>query len=753
MPHNTQILKSWQELKANWRNDLIAGLSVALVALPLGIGIALASGAPPMSGLIPSIIGGLMTTFIRGSHLGINGPAAGLIAVTLSATKVLGDDIISGYPYVLAAIIISGILQMLMGLFKMGKLGSILPSSVIHGMLAAIGIIILIKQLPMAFGVSLPPTSTLQSIISIPQIIFNQNPFVTIISLNTLMILIFHPKIKSKFIHFIPGTIWAILFAIPFVYFFNFFEYGEIYFLKKVHEIGPYLLVRLPDKLANSLIFPNFSKIGEFQFWIIVISITLVSTIETLLSSKAVDKLDPYHRTTNHNKDLSAMGLSTILSGLIGGLPVITVIVRSSVNINNGGKTKWSNFYHGVIILVFVLIFSGIIQKIPLATLAGILIFTGYKLSAPRIYKDAYIKGPEQLVILLASLIITLLLGLIWGILIGTVITLFIHFISSRLSIKKFFVYLFNSSMNIVHLNEENIYYIKIRGIANFLHIPKLETQLLKIPPKSNTVVDFTHTSLVGHTMLEYIHDYQYLYNTNGGALDLTGLDIHRASSDHPDALHTQGRIKRRKSITFTKRQIELQNMAAYHKWTFDPKNTWNISNIKQFQFFETRPIEYKRNILTGKYSELNTAWEISDITYDEGVLLATEVYHTTAEYLTIPFTLPKFVLEKEVFFDKLMQFAGYEDIDFKIFTEFSKEFTLKSSDKQSIEKLFTPDLIRFFEYEDIYHLECNGSALLLFRRLRLASPREILKMNKFSHNLVRKLSSVSYHKNIERFK
>ncbi len=740
--HQSIPQTGFKGLKENWKNDLIAGLSVALVALPSCMGIAIASGAPAMSGVIPVVLGGFIVTFLKSGSLGVTGPAAGLITITISANELYSDGVVSGYPYVLAAFIIAGLFQLLMGIFRLGNLGNFFPSSVIHGMLAAIGIIIISKQIPASLGILSEPGSMFNVIKNIPTWVLNLNPFVAIIAINTIMILVIHPKIKNKFIHFIPGTIWAIIFAIPFVFAFDFESYRNIDFLNRMHNIGPFLLVRIPENLFNSIVFPNFSKIAEPQFWLIVFSITLVSSIESLISAKAVDKLDPFSRKTNLSKELSALGIGTILSGFIGGLPIATVIAKSSVNISHGGRTKWANFFQGLVILTFIVLLSPIVKTIPLAALAGILVFIGYKLTSPKLFKDSYLKGKEQLFILIATIIATLVWGLIMGIVIGTFITLIIHFATTKLPLPKFITYLIRASMNIVHLKNDSSYYIKVRGIANFINIQRLSKQLEKIPPRENVIVDFSHTEMIDHTMMEFVHDYQLLYINNGGNFDITGLSVHISSSEHPDSIHRLGKLKSFKPKRLSKRQEELKRMANYQGWEFRPKRVWSTKQLRPFSFFETRPVEFKKNTIKGSYKEYDTTWEISDITFDEGALLATEVYHTTVEIITLPIKLPSFTLEKEVFFNKLIQFAGYEDIDFKTFTEFSNQFTLKGKDKESIRKLFTPELIKFFEYEDIYHLESYHNKLLVFRQLRIASPREILKMNKFSKELVCKLVS-----------
>ena len=363
-------------LKENWRNDFIAAISVALVALPLALGVAVASGVEPMAGIISCVIGGLVTTLFRGSHMAINGPAAGLIAVILGALATLECNI----HYVLAAIVISGGLQVVLGLLKLGRFGKMLPSSVLQGIMAAIGVIIFAKQIHFALGTTSDAASIVDTLKDTVLMLPEANPFILMISLTGMTMLVFYKRLKNRFFHLIPAPMWVLLLSLPFVFGFDFFTEQVHTLFGKTYDIGPQFLISIPDNPLDAILYPDFSKINTWSFWTTVISINLISSIQTLAMARAVDKLDPYRRVTNLDKDLVGMGLSTMAAGMIGGLPIITVIVRSTVNVQSNAKTKWSNMYHGLLLLVFVLILSSVLQSIPLAALATILVYTGFKL-------------------------------------------------------------------------------------------------------------------------------------------------------------------------------------------------------------------------------------------------------------------------------------------------------------------------------------------------------------------------------------
>ena len=343
-------------LRENWRNDVLAAVSVSLVALPLALGIAVASGVTPMAGILSAIIGGVVTTFFRGGHLAINGPAAGLISVILGGLVLLDGNI----NYVLAAIVVAGALQIILGLLKMGRFAKLLPSSVLHGILAAIGVIIFAKQVHYALGTTSDADTTIGTIVDAVYKLPEANPFVLLIALVGILALFFHKKIENKFVRIIPAPMWVLLLALPLVFAFGFLNGHEISFLGNLHGFGPEFLIEIPTNPLDSIMHPDFGMIGTTAFWFTVLSITTIASVETLASARAVDKLDPYKRTTDLNKDLVGVGLSTMVSGALGGLPIITVIIRSTVNVNSNAKTKWSNLYHGIFLILFVLIFEPI---------------------------------------------------------------------------------------------------------------------------------------------------------------------------------------------------------------------------------------------------------------------------------------------------------------------------------------------------------------------------------------------------------
>ena len=728
-------------LLENWRGDAIAAISVALIALPLSLGIALAAGAPAMAGIWSAVVGGVVTTLYRGGHVSINGPAKGVIAVILYGIAVMDDGSGQAFNYVLAAIVVSGGIQAFLGVLKLGRLADIFHSSVIHGLLAAIGIIIFAKQIHVALGTHSDSPSIIQNLIEAVLFLPQANPFVVIISIIGLLLSLFHSKISFRVFQFFPAPIWVIVFSIPFVYFFNFFEQHSLSFLGRSYEVGPTLLLDIPDNFMDSILHPNFSKIGTLEFWTTVFSILIITSIESLAIAKAVDKIDPYKRKTDLNKDLTGIGLSTMAAGFIGGLPIIAVIIRSTVNIHNGAKTKWSNLYQGVFLLLLIVALSPIMKQVPLSAFAILLVYTGFKLASPAVFKQVYNQGPEQLIFFVFTLILTLYTNLLIGLIGGLLLVLATHMLLAKESIGPFFKMTFQSGSSLDQ-NQEGGYDVKIKGIANFLGVLKIDSLFKKIPSGVDVNIDLSETRLVGMSYMEYLVDFLRMQKETGGNVVISGLDSHVSYSTHNRALKIS---LNNAAPKLSPRQIRLQNLAAEKDYSFNYKVEWNTQYLKKFHFFEIRPIERKSNSLKGSFEALNMSWEISDLTFNEGDTFSAETFNTTVMVLKLNKKIPVFAMEKEglfeKIFDRVMALTGFKDIDFDMYPDFSKRFLITGKEESEIRAFFTDERIRFFENRQIYHIESNGDSLILFDKIKLARTDETIALIEYTKDLAKLLA------------
>lgn len=728
-------------LVQNWRADLLAAISVSLVALPLALGVAVASGVAPVAGLISAIVGGIVVTLYRGSYLAINGPAAGLIVVILSALASLDDGSGHAFNYVLAATVVAGGIQVILGMFRLGFIAESIPSSVITGIMVAIGVIIFTSQIYIAMGITPITGNTIEKLTGLFGHMSEINPFILIISVIGILILIILPKMQSRMFHFLPASLWVLIVSIPMVYLFNFLRSHDLSFFGRPFHVGPEFLIQMPDDLSKMIMYPDFSKYHTIEFWIAVMSITLIASIQTLAMAKAVDKLDPYKRKTQLNKDLIGIGIGTMVCGAIGGLPIITVVVRSTVNITNHAKTKWSNFYHGVLLIIFLFLMTPVIQKIPYAALAAILVYIGFRLASPKVFKKIYDEGMEQLLFMLVTLIITLYTNLLWGIICGTLFTLLVQILLARLPISKFFLLSANSDTSMM-IQKDGTYNIKVSGVANFLSIHKLMSLLKEIPIGKTLNVDLADTRIVGLTYQDHLFSYIDNYRSDGGTVSITGMDGHVSSSSHRKALKIS--LSKRQA-QLSPRQTRLEHLAQQNSMTFDILPQQDFQELRNFKFFELRPIERKSNALNGTFEQSENQWEIADVIFNEGASFTSEVFYSTLMTIRLNNGIPKFIMEKEGFveklFDRVMAFTGYKDIDFEMYTKFSSQFLLMGDDEQQIRSFFTSRLIRFFEEESIFHVESNGKALLIFSKIKLARTDETQKLLAFGDRLIEELT------------
>jgi carbonic anhydrase len=709
--------------------NIFSGFVVSLIALPLGLGLAMASDAPPISGVIAAVVGGVLVSILGGSHVTISGPGNGLVGVILVAVATLG---LNG---TYAAIICSGVLLTILGFLRMGKLADFFPSSAIQGMLAAIGLIILGKQFHIMMGNQIKLDGSVDYLLAIPSTIigafsYDHSGFTyaAIAGILALGIMVFYPKIRNKYFHLIPAPMWIVLISIGFSYFYELV-------LQQPHPVDPaYMIADIPTgaQIISDIPIPNFDLLGSFSFWGSVLAITLIASIESLLSIKAVDQLDPEKRRSNVNRDLKALGLATIGSGFLGGLNVVTVIARSSVNVNNGGSNRSSNFAHATFLVIFILLFSTQLTRIPLPALMAILVYTGYKLASPRNIAKIFSIGKEQLLIFSTTLLVTLFVGLISGILAGVLMTFVIHVIINKdleLFIKNW------SKPNVLMLKEkrgDQHYYINVKHYCTFLNFYKLKEKLNAIPETEDVVVDLSLCEFVDHTVMENLSAYQDVFHKRGGHLELIGLDLHGTESGHPFALRRLIPGIPFLTDNLTKRQTTLQEIADNYSLNYEADVKEDTEVLDDFRYFRTKRIEKIYNRLFNK----DASFSVFDIHYSEGEFIAKEDVRTTMLHIKFDHQIPEFTLDSEGFLERVYAIAGYNDIPIDNHSDFSKRFYLLGDDPKLVQDYFTDHLVRFFESNSYYHVESDGISLLVFKSQRTAGVKEIKQLLDFGERL-----------------
>jgi carbonic anhydrase len=714
--------------------NLFSGFVVSLIALPLGLGLALASGAPPISGIIAAIVGGTVVAILGGSNVTITGPGNGLVVVILAAITTLGTgangviDMNQGFLYTLAAVVISGVIMIILGFLRLGSLGDFFPSSAIQGMLAAIGIGIFAKQIHVMFGNLEAKGSIIELLVQIPEGVLNfvntDNTsvfYAGLVGVFSLLIMIFYSKIRNRYFQLIPAPMWIVVLSVGMYSYFDLFSTTP-------YPIEKNLLIELSDDILSKFAFPDFGKIYELSFINAVISITLIASIESLLSIKAVDKLDPLKRRSNVNKDIKALGLATVISGFLGGLNVVTVIARSSVNVNNKGSNRSANFFHAGFLVLFILLFASELKKIPLPALAAILVYTGYKLASPENLKKVLQVGSEQLIIFLMTLLVTISTSLITGILVGIIITFVLHVIIN----KNILLFVKNIlKPNVLMFTEDGKYYVSVKNFSSFLNFIKLKSKLNQIPETEEAIVDFSLCDFVDHSVMENMSNYTEAFARKGGDFEVIGLDDSKSGSEHPFALR---KILPKQMIpkkgVLTKRQKNIQKISEEMHYSYDAFSAIEMEELPQFGYFKTRKIDKVSNVLS------NDDCTIFDVQFSEGEMIAKQVIKATMFHIHTQKEVPNFTLDKEGIFEYLYHFAGFKDINLEKHPDFSKRFYLLGKNEAKIRTFFTDELILFLESNKQYHIEASKVGLLIFSNERLASVKELKALAYFGASL-----------------
>lgn len=475
--------KPTQGLSFNYlKEDLPAGLVVFLVALPLCLGIALASGAPLFSGIIAGIVGGIVVAFASGSALSVSGPAAGLTVIVLNGITTLG-----AYDHFLVAVVLAGIVQIVLGYLKAGVIGYYFPSSVIKGMLAAIGIILILKQVPIAIGynkansISYHIGSIIIAVISIAIILFWELPSLK----------------KYLFFKFVPGALIAVITGVSLNAFFT-SSYPEL-------ALTADALVKLPvakssTEFLGQFTLPNLNALGNYQVYVIAVTIAIIASLESLLSTEAGDKLDLHKRITPTNRELKAQGLGNLISGLIGGLPMTAVIVRTSANVHAGARTKLSAIFHGLLLLISVVAFASVLNQIPLACLAAVLLVVGYKLAKLSLFKEMYRLGWEQFVPFMVTIIAIQFSDLLKGIALGMLVAIF-YILRTN----------YRRDYEIHHekKSEGGTITIKLSEHVTFINKGSIAKKLADIQNNTKVTIDASQSHYIDLDVIEIIYDFQ----------------------------------------------------------------------------------------------------------------------------------------------------------------------------------------------------------------------------------------------------
>lgn len=564
-------------LRQHFLSDLLSGFLVFLIALPLCLGIALASGFPPLAGIFTAIIGSIVATAISDSELTIKGPAAGLIVIVLGCVADFGGDGMSGgwtdadllaYRAALAVGLVAALLQVILGVMRVGVIGDFFPSAVVHGMLAAIGVIIVLKQVPVALGVA-AKGEPLELLRALPHFVISANPAIATIGVTSMMIMFCWPMLGERFSRLkrVPSALLVLAVAIPMGMTADLLHQHTYFFAGHEYQIGEQFLVQMPTRvfgMFTEVTTPDFTALKRPKAWWWVFLFFSIGSLESLLSAKAVDRLDPYKRKANLDRDLVAVGAANMVASLVGGLPMISEIVRSRSNVDNGAKTRFANFWHGMFLLLCVGLIPTILHLIPLAALAAMLVYTGCRLAHPREFINVYKIGREQFVVFVTTLIAVLATDLLVGVLIGIGVKIMLYVIDGVPLRSLFKPYLE------VEPGDGDTCLIRAHQSAVFSNwIPfRRELENVGLVNRQNITLDLSGTTLVDHNVMEKLHEMQGIFSDEGLELKLVGLEGHSTQTDHEMASRRGGPIQTRRLTIIAKTESEpwIESVCARHE-------------------------------------------------------------------------------------------------------------------------------------------------------------------------------------------
>lgn len=535
-----------------WRQDVLSGFLVFLIALPLCLGISLACGYPPLAGIFTAIIGSVLATFISNSELTIKGPAAGLIVIAIGCVEEFGGDgmvggftstDMSAYRAALAVGVAAAVLQVVFALFRAGILGEFFPISAVHGMLAAIGVIIFSKQFPVALGVQ-AKGEPLELLKEIPRFIGEANPAIAAIGGVSLLIMFLWPVVRHRAgpLRVLPAPLIVLVASVALGTGFDLMHEHSYSLQGHKYPLGEQYLVSMPDRvfgMFDEITFPDFAALAQLKAWKWVFMFFIIGTLESVLSAKAVDLIDPWNRKTNMDRDILAVGVGNLCAALVGGLPMISEIVRSRANIDNGARTRFADMWHGVFLLVCVALIPTLLHRIPLAALAAMLVYTGYRLAHPTEFINIYRIGREQLAIFTVTLVSVLATDLLIGIAIGIATKFVIHMVNG-VPLRS----LFKPYLEVAEVDEQTTLIIARESAVFSNWIPfRRQIENIGFVQRRNVILDLSNTQLVDHSVMDKLHELEREFDQEGLLFELRGLDMLRPLARHQHAARKRGLV------------------------------------------------------------------------------------------------------------------------------------------------------------------------------------------------------------------
>lgn len=711
----------------HWRFDLMAGMQVALVSLPLSLGIAIASGAPPVTGVISAIIAGLIFPLLGGAYMTISGPAAGLAPALLAGMVMLGGgDLAAGYPLLLVAICLTGLVQIVLAFMKAGRFALFLPVTVVEGMLAAIGIMIIVKQIPSLLGAFVAPAkSMLVTIANLPESFLKMDPAIAAVGGVCLFLMFYLNRTRYSYLRRIPAPLFVAFVGI-----------GLGYLL----QLDAKYLIAMPHNIIEGgITMPAFEAAWNnpdlwWSILLVVITLTLIDGIESLATIAAVDKIDPYQRKSDPNVTLRAMGVSNALSSIFGGLTIIPGGVKSRVNIDAGGRTLWANFYNAVFLLIFLFLAKDLISRIPLAAIGAILIYVGWRLCEIRVFSKTYAIGRDQIVIFVATIAAILITDLLVGILIGITaeITLLVYlltpswravltgrltFVQSFRLLWENFCGLFRNPVIKVKVEEGDNgthYRISLGSIVCF-NLLSLDKLLQTIPQGAGITLAVTESGrIIDHTAMEYLHQFKEACLHEGRPFEIEGLNNFYQFSQHSLSVRMHDAQLVKEKARMSTREQKMSMVAQKYNLQFSPDAVSTLNN-HNFIYLRRGSDRQESSVMTGTYRGCQV--KIFDYSHTAAPDYYSEHHHTLvflkSEKPDAP-QLPNLAITPGDYLERYL--VEYEEVGLTDRPALARHYRLYGQNPVSARAWLDVEVESWLLKHPDFYVEIRGNRLLGFR-------------------------------------
>lgn len=684
MSDNTDQKSSWWVSlnRTVAKRDILSGFIISLIALPLCLGVASASNFPPITGVVTSVIAGVLTIWLSGSELAVKGPAAGLIVIVASAVDEYGrGDAELGYLLTASLIAVTGLAQILLGVLKIGRWADFIPSSVVHGMLAAIGIIIISKQIHLMVGIDpsdIKGMEPVELIRHIPRSLLNLEWHISLIGVVSLLLLVLLPRVRNPYIKAIPPFLVVIVVAALIVQVFHAFSQKHTFHNALINPGKPDFRLLFDGRIFNA---ENMAITFKYFFLL-----TIIGTVESILTVKAVDLLDPYKRSSDYNKDVIAIGIGNTLAGLFGALPMISEVARSSANINSKAKTRLSSITHGFFLVIFILIFASLLRLIPVAALSSILIFVGYKLANPRSFFHAVKVSNEHFIVFFMTAVITVAVDLLAGVTAGILIKILINFARSQ-EFKK----LFKPRLLVKTTSGHSVIYLDTVAVfTNWLQVKRA----LEAETGNKLVVDFTGVKMVDSSFIDNLNRYKERYPNE---LLLRSFQELKPVKNHPHSMRLRLDPGKVVTIELTRHQQKLKQFCEENNFIVSFNSIIPPNYMAGFRGFKYSEIRQSPVFCSGSVNGIRFEY-LECWVYDKVDMIEYQLNTLGVEFTDRP--VPRFMMQKESKLEALVEFLAKNQVVIADKPVFNAKYSIYA--REPVEGIFKNEVISFFEQYEL---------------------------------------------------